>query len=138
MHKTTIPLLLTTLLLAGSAASAQTALIAHRSHGGAARTFRPDASAHNFGIPPNRRDQRIEEKFVWLDGPLAVYSGRWADYRGKIRTDRPAFQDTIDLRRRTGQPDPTQALQWLRKVYPNAKFVGFDKQKMQGAWPDTK
>lgn len=132
-------LLLARLLLVSCSSFAQTALIAHRSHGGTGRTFRAGRSGHDFGIPPYRHDRWVEEKLVWLGGTRALYSGRWVKYNGQPPTARPAtFRDTIDLRQKTGEQDLSRMLQQLRRWYPEATFVGFDEQKMRATWPGAK
>lgn len=126
------------LLLAGllttAPASAQTALIAHRSHSGTVRTFRPGSSAHNFGLPASRLEV---EKIVWLRGARAVRYGRWVSYHGRERAGRPAVQDTVDLRELTGAQDPEQAFARLRAQYPKAQLLGFSQEKMRLTWPQA-
>lgn len=128
MHKTTIPLLLAGLLLTGSAAQAQTALIAHRSHGGAARTFRPSlVGADNFGL---RIKRHITNKIEWVGGTRVVRHS-YSVLSGS-RSKRVSI-DTLDLRK-LGHPDLHTAIQSLRAAYPKARFVRFDERKMQVAW----
>ena len=118
-----------TALLLSSAAQAQTALIAHRSHGGAARTFRPDQSAHNFGeiAPP-----LTPVELVYLQGAQVVrYRERWYGSRQIGST----VIDTVDIRALTGEYQPTPALARLRELYPKAKLVGFEQKKIRETWP---
>lgn len=132
MHKTTIPLLLTGLLLSGSAAQAQTALIAHRSHGGTARTFRPAAAgADNFGrLLPSYEP----EKIVWLDKSRALYHMRLVRPYGRQNMPKTRL-DTMDVRQDTGKQELDLVLERLRQQYPQARLVGFDSPKARASWP---
>lgn len=56
-------LLLSTLLLVfGSAASAQTKRIAHRSHSGSNATFSMNEGDDNYGLPPGYEKMRMEQQ----------------------------------------------------------------------------
>lgn len=128
MHKLSIPLLLTSLLLAGATASAQTALIAHRSHGGGNRTFQPARSLHNFGNPV----RYVPVKIVYLEGAQAVlYSEKWS----MGRRGGPLRADTVDVRRLTGQQFPDSVLLELQRQYPKVQLVGFQSRKLRETWP---
>jgi hypothetical protein len=130
MKSYTLCLLLGAGLLAAAPARAQTALIAHRSHSGSLRTFRPARAADNFGLPSKRLET---EKIVWLRGTQAVSYGRWVSYHGGKAMGLPPQIDTLDLRQVTGEPDLGLALKRLREQYPKAKFVGFDSKSFREA-----
>lgn len=107
-------------------APAQTALIAHRSHGGTGRNFRPARSAHNFGSPVKRVPVRI----VYLHGGQVVrYTDVWKLSR---RAGQPQV-DTLDMRQFTGVANLDSALARMRQHYPNVKFEGFDSRKFREA-----
>lgn len=120
------------ILLLNVNASAQTALVAHRSHGGTARTFRPARSAHSFGILAPIYQL---EKIVWLDQARAVYHWRLKRPGNAHQPPPKTRLDTVDVQLDTGRRQLAQVVEQLRQRYPKARLVGFDSSNARAAWP---
>ena len=150
------------LLLLGPAAPAQTALIAHRSHGGVARTFMPGRSVHNFGevllpVAPaagaasdNFGRVLVEEAGEKLTVTKVVRRADGKVFRYGVSDVQGAVVDTFSQ----GFPftDPAFTTKDAKAYFgPGVEIVGFDRrskaagravQKAQqpvpaGATPDT-
>lgn len=88
-------LILAAIGLFAGAASAQTGLIAHKSHSGTATTFAM-ADPGNFGGPAIMpRLERKLEKFTWINDTTVVMSGRMG--YGYFMDTNPTLDDTATL-----------------------------------------
>jgi hypothetical protein len=113
---------------AGLGAQAQTARIAHLSHGGSLATLAAEAEAtDNFGLPPARF---FVDTIVATSDTTAVVHGRlsrWKTTEGSRSTrtisyGKPAYQQFAA----TGPQSRGTAVRLLQQRYPGAKLVGFD------------
>ena len=123
----------TTLLAAGClsntnfAAQAQTARIAHLSHGGSLAALAESETTDDFGIPPTRF---IADTIVAISDTTAVVYGRisrWGNGEGTRSTraidyGKHAYQQATA----TGPQSRGTAVRLLQQRYPDAKLVGFD------------
>jgi len=120
-------------------AAGQTGRIAHFSHGGSTATLAAAAAADNFGLP-TRREEEATDSLVCLNDSMVASYGRYravpwraSDAELKKAAWQP-YNNSIQYYSGPYHPQRWQeALQDLRRQYPQAKLIGFDKQlKKQG------
>jgi hypothetical protein len=111
-------------LLAGLAAGllqpalAQTARIAHFSHGGSGATLAADEALDNFGLYTEERPERftrLNDSIAQVEGQQRVNNGPWQPLKWQQQYHSAHDAETV-----------RQAVKQLRKQYPDAKFVGFE------------
>ena len=97
---------------------AQTARIAHFSHGGSGATLAADEALDNFGLHTEERPEkftRLNDSIAQVDGQQRVNNGPWQPLKWQQQYHSAHDAETA-----------AQAVKQLRKQYPDAKFVGFE------------
>jgi hypothetical protein len=120
-------------------ATGQTGRIAHLSHGGSTATLAAAVAADNFGLPTSH-DEYATDSLVCLNDSLMMSYGRYRSVpwrSGVAELKKAPWQPSTEQRQYYSGPYHPQrwqeALQDLRRQYPQAKLIGFDKQlKKQG------
>jgi hypothetical protein len=107
-----------------SPAAAQTGRIALASHAG-----RVAGAIDNFGIVPMPADEWRADTLVYLNDSLALHSGQMRSWRYKQQQEKAVWHRRVEEEQYnvSGNPPPQVVLEELRKYYPKAVFVGFDK-----------
>lgn len=118
-------------------APAQTARIAHFSHGGSLATLAEDATADNFGLPTrvyrNLKIIRLSDTTVLVQGQQQYHGDNhsWQPLKELIQF-RTFEKDSVS--RGSGYFTTTRSgtrilpLELIKQTYPNAELVGFDKK----------
>lgn len=99
-------------------ARAQTARIAHFSHGGSGATLVADEALDNFGLHTEERPEkftRLNDSIAQVEGQQRVNNGPWQPLKWQQQYHSAHDAETA-----------AQAVEQLRKQYPDAKFVGFE------------
>ena len=125
-------------------AAAQTGRIAHLSHGGSVATLASAEATDNFGLPPMRSEE-MTDSLVCLNDSMAFSYGRYRSVRwqaGEEALKKAAWQPTSEQVQYYSGPYQLQrweeAVQDLRRQYPEAKLLKFEKQsKKQGRKKST-
>lgn len=135
---------LTLLTLLAASATAQTGRIAHLSHSGSAATLGKAVEADNFGLPPNKHEAVVDSLMCLNDSVALSYArhrsvSRWAGDAELKKV--PWRSDSRQLQYYSGAYHPQrweEAVQELRRQYPQAKLLKFEKQaKKQGRKKST-
>jgi hypothetical protein len=116
-------------LLVSLPGTAQTALIAHRSHGGASRTFAAGTTVDNFGRRPleEEGEQLTLTKVVRLPNGTVLRYGI-SNVQGAVVD---TFAESVYFKDFTAKD--------ARKFFgPDAKLVGFDRQASKAGRPAKK
>jgi len=125
-------------------AAAQTGRVAHLSHGGSPATLEASVAADNFGIPTSR-SEHVTDSLVYLNDSTAMRYGRVRMVRWQASEEelkKAKWQpNNGQLQYYSGTYQPQrweEAVQDLRRQYPQAELVRFDKQaKKQGRKKST-
>jgi hypothetical protein len=125
-------------------AASQTGRIAHLSHGGSAATLASAEAADNFGLP-TMRSEDMTDSLVYLNDSLATSYRRYRSVSwraGDAELKKASWRSSSEQVQYYSGPYQLQrweeAVQDLRRQYPEAKLLKFEKQsKKQGRKKST-